>query len=203
MDSINRYTCEQGSNAWHELRCGRITASRFKDMMAGKSTATYKKLINVCAAEIVSEIVEESYTNDTMQRGIDLEPEAADAFSECFELDLGEVGFVTNDDYWPEFFGVSPDRLVLGVNELVEIKCPLMNTHVEYLKAKKLPSVYKYQVHGQMLITGAEAVHFFCYYPGLKSFHIKVERDEAILDEMKKRMGEVVQEVMEVVKLLK
>ena len=45
--------CEQNSDAWMQARCGRVTASRFKDLLAkgeGKMRARY---LHDLAAEIM------------------------------------------------------------------------------------------------------------------------------------------------------
>ena len=48
------YNIEQGSEAWFAARCGRVTGTRFKDLVSGESTDTYKKLVTNLACEIIT-----------------------------------------------------------------------------------------------------------------------------------------------------
>lgn len=202
MGNIEIHNVEQGSEAWHQLRCGRITASKFKDLMAGLDTATYKGLINNVVGEILSETTDETYSNAIMERGIELEPEAALFYSEIKEIEIKEIGFVTNHDIHSEYIGVSPDRVLPEVNGILEIKCPLMKTHVDYLTKGKLPNEYKWQVQGQLLITGAKYCDFMSYYPGIKPFILTVYPDDKMQTQLKERIELSVSEIKKTVKYI-
>lgn len=200
MDKLTIYDIEQGSEAWHDLRCGRFTASKYGALMAGKSTTTYIGLINDTVGQILSGEAEEGYTNEDMQRGIDLEPDAASFYSEIKDVELEEVGFITNESIHPEYVGVSPDRMI-GKN-LLEIKCPKAKTHIGYLRAKKLPTVYKWQVQGQLLVTGADWCDFMSYYPNIDPFIIRVYPDKDMQKELIERINESVEEVKQILIIL-
>ena len=66
----------QRSPEWFALRAAKITASNFDKLFMGKSTKGYQDLINTVAYEKITGDVPESYENDWMRRGNDLEPEA-------------------------------------------------------------------------------------------------------------------------------
>lgn len=195
MGNVEIYNVEQGSNAWHELRIGRITGSRFSDLMAGESTATYKGLVYEMIGQILSETTEESYSNQYMERGKELEPEARQFYEEQNDLIVEEVGFVTNLDIYPEYIGVSPDGVI--DKGLLEIKCPIMKTHIGYLESSKLPNTYKWQVQGQLLITGQEFCDFMSYYPGIKPFVITVEPDKEMHEQLLERINKTVNIIQE------
>jgi len=201
-NNLNIYHCEQGSEQWHDLRCGRITASKFKDMMAGLSTIGFKNLMFNTAGEIISREVEPSFTNDAMQRGIDLEPEARMFYEEINGIDVNEVGFVTNADIHPEYIGVSPDGMIESENGLLEIKCPKMHTHMAYTVNDRLPNEYKWQVQGQLLITGAEYCDFMSYYPNIKPFIKRVLPDLEMHKEMLTRMELSIEEVKRIIDII-
>ena len=60
------HDCEQRSDEWYAARLGKMTASRFKDVMAkgqGKSRHSYMLQI---AAERLSNLPQESYSNANM-----------------------------------------------------------------------------------------------------------------------------------------
>lgn len=190
-----KHMMEQGSEAWHQLRLGRFTGTRIKNLMSAKTTVGYKDAIIDVATEIISGEIEDSYTNDIMQRGIDLEPQARKHYEEIFECKVDEVGFCEiEDETYSEWSGVSPDGLI-GEVGMLEIKCPKAKTLFGYIKAGKLPAVYKWQVQSQLFITGREWCDFMAYYPGLKPFIIRVLPDlimhDAIVHELNVAIDEV------------
>ena len=188
---------KQGSEAWFEHRLGRITASKFAVAMSGESTKGLKELVEETAAEIVSMQIEESYSNAIMERGIELEPFAAKEYENIFDVKVEEVGIFIPDksDTLHEWVGVSPDRQI-GESGLLEIKCPLRKTHWGYIKDNKLPNAYKWQVQGQLFISGMEYCDFMSYYPGMKPFIIRVFPDA----EMHKKMRDRFEFIIELVK---
>lgn len=188
--------CEQGSAAWFAERCGKLTASKFAKLMSGKSTAGYKDLITEVAGEIITGEVEESYTNAAMERGKELEPEAREEF-ERIAFPVQQVGFCLPDDEGlAEWVGVSPDGL-LPMGAPLEIKCPMRKTHLEYIKKNTLPNLYKWQVQGHLLVTGAPYAYFMSYYPNMKPFIIRVDKDSKMIQELQDRIGEAIVDIGE------
>jgi hypothetical protein len=167
---------EQGSEAWHELKLGRFSGTRLGNIQSGKSTASYQNTIAEVAAEIITQSKEDSYVNADMERGIDLEPEAAKEYELITGYSIKEVGFIEPENDLAEWTGISPDRLVED-NGGLEIKCPKVNTHFNYIKAGKLPNTYKWQVQGALWVTKLEWWDFMSYYPKLKPFIIRVYPD--------------------------
>ncbi len=170
---------EQGSEEWAAIRKGRPTASRFSDIITAtglpsKSQEPYiRELIAECFCPDFSSWAGNIYTD----RGVELEPEAREAFAKEVGLSLDQVGFVIGDD---GACGCSPDSLVMeGMIPLagVEIKCPTPKMHVGYVLDGVLPDAYKQQVHASMAITGLHTWHFWSYFPGLKPLHVVVIRD--------------------------
>jgi len=178
----------QGTEQWFEHRLGRITASKFYTAMSGESTKGFKDLIEEIAAEIISGEIEEGFTNSDMERGIDLEPYAAYEYENIFGVKLSEAGICIPDesDILHEWIGVSPDRFIED-DGLLEIKCPKRKTHWGYIKDNKLPNAYKWQVQGQLLVTGKDYCDFMSYYPSLKPFIIRVYPDIDMHNQMIKR----------------
>ena len=144
-----KYNIEQGSEAWFEARCGRVTGTRFKALVAGESTQAYKDLIADIVCEIITGRMEETYQNAAMEHGIETEPIARAEYETLFDIEVEQVGFIIpeEDNKYHEWIGISPDGMT--DEGLLEIKCPKMKTHLRYITANKLPSEYKYQVQGQ------------------------------------------------------
>lgn len=189
---------EQGSEAWFETRRGRITASQFKQVMSATSTKGYKDLIVQTAGEILSGTIEETYTNDIMQRGIDLEPEARESY-EIIKGDVEQIGFCIpdEDDLLHDWIGVSPDGIFQ--DGVLEIKCPLMKTHLNYIERGDLPTDYKWQVHGQLMVTESLFCDFMSYYPNLKPFIIRVMYDEGMVNDLRGRLLSAVEDIKTVI----
>ena len=93
------------------------------------------------------------------------------------DVTVQEVGFHMHDDH---DIGCSPDGLFADTG--VEIKCPKANTHVRYMRSKKLPSEYLQQVQGTMYVMNLERYYFMSYHPDLKPIIIEVKRDNELID---------------------
>lgn len=197
-----KYNIEQGSEAWHDIRTGKFTASIFSDVVAGESTDTYKKLIISIAGQIISGISEPTYSNADMERGIELEPFAAIQYEEIMQgLDVVKCGFISPDDeLLSKWVGVSPDRLV-GDDGGLEIKCPRMVTHLNYIKANRLPNEYKWQVQGSLFVTGLDWWDFMSFYPNMKPFLIRVYPDLEMHDTLDKRLRKAIEDVQKEIEI--
>lgn len=173
---------QQNTEEWLRLRLGKFTASMFKDIMAKDTTAGYSNVIYQAVYERLTGEITENYTNEWMERGKELEPEAR----LWYELNYNEVsngGFFCDD-----WVGASPDGLI-GADGLIEIKCPKPSTHIQYLMDNELPSIYRWQVQGQLYVTDRKWCDFVSYHPKLKPLIIRVNRDEQIITELRKKLS--------------
>jgi putative phage-type endonuclease len=195
---IIHHNIEQNTEDWHNLRMGKFTASMFKDCFAAKSTAAYKNAINDVVFQILTGEVEESYSNAIMQRGHEIEPLAADYYELLTFSEVKEAGFWE----YNEFIGASPDRLV-NDDGILEIKSPKGTTLIELYETMKLPPVYYWQVHGQLMCTGRQWCDFISFHPSLKPIIIRIERDEAVIKELETKLFECVEIVKQKVELIK
>ena len=191
---------DQNSENWNGLRLGKFTASSFSDLFMDKKTQGYQKAIIKVAYEIVTGESEEIYSNKWMQRGHEKEPIAVANYERFSFNDSLAGGFFE----YNEFVGASPDRRLVNENGGCEFKCPSHQVYHEYLKKQALPSIYYWQVHGQILCTGWDFVDFMPYSsPKLKQILIRVYRDEKILDQLKWKLDECIIEVKEMINLIK
>jgi len=189
------HNIEQGSEAWFAARCGRVTGTRFKSLVSGENTGGYKDLVSNIACEIITGKMEETYSNATMEKGIETEPIARAEYERIFETGVKTVGFITPDaDYkYSEWIGISPDGMI--ENGILEIKCPLMKTHLGYIQDNKLPTDYRYQVQGQLFVTGLECCHFMSFVEGMKPFIIPVYPDLELFKIFEARLDDLIIEV--------
>ena len=171
---------EQRTEEWKQVRKGSIGGTRVKTVMAKNNLPLIDELI----AEKHSDLIEETFVNDAMQRGIDLEPFAIKEFEDRTEMKVDSFGLVTND----QFIGchLSPDGLILDGSGVplsgVEVKCPSTKKHVEYIRTNRIPAEYKYQIYHYFTICETiESVYFVSYDPRfeVRPFHvIKITREE-------------------------
>ena len=198
IDSTQILYCEQGSSEWHKVRLGKITASRFDNVLCkGQSRQAY--LIEL-AAERLSGIPQESYTNAAMEWGSEQEPFARELY-ESLNGDtlIGQVGFIKYDDY----IGCSPDGLI-GLDGTLEIKCPNTSTHITYILKDKLPSKYIPQIQGGLWITERQWCDFVSFDPRIKrKIHIiRVERDDKYIKVLEAAVEQFKTELIETVNKL-
>lgn len=189
----------QGSEEWHALRCGRVTASRVADVVAktksgwGASRANY-------AAELIAERLTgepaERFTNAAMQWGTDHEPDARAAYEFFRDAAVVEIGFVDHPSI--AMTGASPDGLV-GEDGLVEIKCPNTATHLDTLLSQTVPAKYVTQMLWQMACTGRKWCDFVSFDPRLPEsmsmFVKRVERDDKRIAELEAEVAAFLEEI--------
>lgn len=193
-----QYKVEQNSDEWFALRRGKFTASTFKDLFMGKETQGYKDAIYKVAFERLTNTSPESFTNEYIQRGTELEPEARAWYEFEKNVEVIKAGFFEYNDW----IGASPDGLI-GEDGLLEIKCPKYSTMMDYLIKKELPKTYYYQVHGQLLVTDRQWCDFIAYHPSLPKFVLRVERKRKIDDEILDKLFEAIKKAETIINKLK
>lgn len=193
---------EQCSQEWFAARLGRPSASQFDKIITtkGERSKQRTKYMYQLAGERISGAREESYTNAAMQRGTEMEPEARSLYELLHDVQVDQVGMCYKDE--ARLFSCSPDGLV-GDNGGLEIKCPSMAVHIEYLIGGKLPTDYFQQVHGSLLITGREWWDFASYYPGIKPLIVRVYPDEKFLAALESELILFCEELADVVEKIK
>jgi hypothetical protein len=163
--------------------------------VAGESTATHKDLVTNIACEIIThKAEEEKYSNANMEHGKETEPIARTEYESLFDVEVKQVGFIIPDEdhKYHDWIGISPDGMTDG---LIEIKCPLARTHFEYIEGGKLPSEYRYQVQGQLFVTGLPYCDFVSYVEGMKLFMVRVYPDAKLFKEFERRLDILIEQV--------
>lgn len=174
------HDCIQGSAEWLKLRAGIPTASEFHRLVSPK----WKIRTGDGPNTFMCEKLAEKWTGmplpqtggfGALEQGTILEEEALPFYSLTTGREVNRVGFITTDD---GRIGCSPDGLMTGGG--IEIKCPMAHTHVAYLLDGVVPDDYLAQVHGAMLVTGAESWEFMSYRRNFPPLHVTVKRDDEI-----------------------
>lgn len=169
----------QGSPEWWKARRGIPTGSQFSRIITAKK-GDYATGSKHYQAELIAEALgwQSGFqgTPDT-QRGNLMESEALRWLAFEHGIKTRECGFFISDC---ERYGASPDGIVVGGIEPVEVKCPALNTFLKWRADGELPDDHKAQCHGEMILTGADKCYFIAYadHEQLDNWLIVVERDE-------------------------
>lgn len=193
----------QGSEEWHCARAGKVTASRIADVLAkGRSGAS-----SITRAAYMGELLAETLTgqpanafegNADTERGIELEPQARAAYELAKGSMVAPVGLVIHPRI--DRSGASPDGLT-DDDGLLEIKCPRIHTHLEYLLDGKPPSKYLPQMAWQAACTERAWVDFVSYCPSmppdLRLFVVRYEPEAEYMQEIETAVVEFIRELDE------
>lgn len=183
----------QGSDAWKQLRLGRVTASRVADVVAKTKTGVSAMRGNYMAqliCERLTGVVADSYVSAAMANGTETEPEARAAYCFYQGADVQEVAFILHPKI--EQAGCSPDGLI-GDKGMVEIKSPQPAAHLETLLDQAVPTKYLTQIMWQLACTGRAWCDYVSYNPSfpehMRLFIKRVERDDARIHELEKEVA--------------
>jgi hypothetical protein len=185
----------QRTPEWFAVRCGKVTASRINDVLDQLKTGSGEKVTRRnYRRELVLERrwgtpQDSGYISYAMQKGIDNEATARDAYAFDAGIAIEEIGFVQHPTI--EHAGASPDGLV-GSDGLVELKCPEANNMFEMLTKRPLDAKYRNQVLWQMAcMPERQWCDVVFYREGIPVIEkVRVERDNekiAMLERMVKQ----------------
>ena len=198
---------EQGTEAWHQQRLGKATASRIADIVAKTKTGWGASRANY-AAELVCERLTgtrtEGFTNAAMAFGTENEPFARTAYEFRHDVTVDLASFI--DHPCIEMSGASPDGFV-GADGLIEIKVPNSATHIQTLLAGTIPEKYRLQMAWQMACTGRQYCDFVSFDPRLpeemKLFVCRFERDDILIGQLEREVEIFLGEVDDTIKRLR
>jgi len=191
----------QRTPEWYALRLGRPTASNFDKIVTASTgklsmsstdkTKPAGKVVDYACLLIAERLTGESQSLPldsipAIARGRALEPDAISLYEYVEEVETRPVGFVTTDD---GLVGASPDRLIVGAPAGLEIKCPLLHTHIGYW-ATGLGTDYRAQVQGSLFVCEAERWDFNSYHPQMERFKLRTYRDDAYIQNLAQALAD-------------
>jgi hypothetical protein len=169
----------QGTDAWHKLRLGRLTASSMNAVMSAKTLKPTKAeghLFDLLAQRITGH-VEPQFISDDMLRGQADEIEARALYARHY-APVTELGFITRD--FDDFtLGYSPDGLV-GDDGLIECKSRRQKYQTETIIAGAVPIEHVLQCQAGLLISGRQWLDYVSYCAGMPMAVIRVWPDETV-----------------------
>lgn len=167
---------------WFNSRAGVATSSNFDKLITptGKPSAQADSYANLLVAELIlGRSLQREFSTWALEWGETYEAEAVALYQFETGLDVRDGGFFTNDAMT---YGASPDARCFEGDVMVglaEIKCPENPAnHIEFLIMDAMNPKYTPQVQGQLLVSGAEWVDWFSFYPEMPPARIRTYRDE-------------------------
>jgi len=154
---------KQGSLEWLEMKYQKIGGTLSKGLFVDSDTLF---------VDLLSQNIEEfepvdSYENEHMERGSDLEPFAFEYITTYTGINFGTTGWLQSSE--SKILGISPDGISDCEEYSVEIKCLSRKEHTKILLANEVP---KEKI--------PQNVHYFTVNPKLKKHWFIAFRPESI-----------------------
>jgi predicted phage-related endonuclease len=157
---------DPSSPAWVAARVGRLTGSRFGDAIAkqknGKWAASRENLLFDLLAERLTGVAKDHFVTPAMEWGLLNESPAVELLEVRTGILFDKAGFCLHPTI--EHFGATPDRFI-GIDGVLEVKCPTTKTHLQYLMNKTVPVEYQPQMMAEIVCTGRKWARFASFDP--------------------------------------
>lgn len=203
----------QRSADWFKARLGKLTGSRANDMLSrlkdGRTEGAGRRNLRtqLILERITQKNHESTYQSDAMRQGIEREADAIALYEALAGKIVSRSGFLCHTGLMA---GCSLDGYVGDYDGIVEAKCPIPATHLEYLRTGIVPKEYHDQVLHGLWMTGAQWCDWLSWNPDfpepLQTKMVRVVRDEtqirAYEHEVKVFLAEIETGVAEVTRML-
>jgi hypothetical protein len=231
---------EQGSQMWTDIRAGRFTSSEMWKLMlsgtremteaelkarpkTGKGSKTKFVEDPACLSDqtityIYSKVAEsltgqaaEPVNSQATRWGDDMEPFAAEYFREKTGLDYDIISFVPFGDH----AGGSPDRVIKGTKDILEIKCPFNSANqIHYLMLtdqwdlKRQHPEHYWQCMSNLLFMDAPICHFVTYDHRMKDekeklFYLPIKPVSEDFERIVKKLEVAITEKLAILKIIR
>lgn len=184
MRRFEEIYCAQRSPEWLQARCGRLTSTGAAAMLTRVKSGDYGAGRRHLQTQLVLERLtgkpqDSGWLSKAMQDGIDREPDALLMYEAITGQIVERTGFLRHTELMA---GASLDGHLGNFEVIVEAKCPMAATHLEYLRTGKVPGNYLAQITHQLWVTGAHSCDWLSYHPdfpdALQVQIVQVHRNE-------------------------
>lgn len=186
---MKTFKFKNDNEGWMNIRLGKSTGSRAKDMLPGRDGGIKKGWWELVAERLIGSAAIDD-EEKAMDRGTRLEPEAIARFAketgkklDSFLLEKeNKVIWARDDD---ESIAVSPDAII-GKTAAVEAKCLNAASHIEARVTGKIPkntAGYEEQATQYFCVNDNLKTLYFVFYDprfptGLDFFYIEIKRKD-------------------------
>ena len=197
----------QNTEEWEQLRVGKYTSSQFPKICANMGKAfgnPAKDYARKIALERVTGKKDSTsrFYNSHMQRGHELESEAAYYYGMETMFDVMNGGFYEHNS---GLHGGSPDGLIGFNGNMIEIKSVITNTQWDRIEKNNYDTAYKWQIQGNLHLSGGEWCDFISFCPEFKPrplFIKRVYRDEEMINNLVDRLSQFEELVQKYIKMI-
>ncbi len=170
---------EQGTEEWHAIRRGIVTASTIGRLITTRtlkpaSNDTSRALTEQLVAERITGWTDPVWVSDDMLRGQMDEPVARDLYAEHF-APVEELGFMVREEDGYRI-GYSPDGLV-GDDGLIEIKSRRPKKHLATILADAVPTENMAQIQTGLFVSGRSWCDYISFSGGMPLWVKRVHPD--------------------------
>lgn len=192
---------DQGSDEWKKIRAGIPTSSMFHAVLAsgkggGESKGRRTYMLKL-AGEILTGEPMESYTNDHMEHGKEIEDEIRKLYAFQTDADVERVGFIKNGKK-----GCSPDGLV-GKKKMLEIKRTMPHLLIDIHLRQEFPPGHLAQCQGNLWVAEREEIDIAIGYTKMPLYVQTIRRDETYIAALAKAVDEFNAELAYVVQQMR
>ena len=166
---------EQGTDEWRAWRHKGIGASDAPTIMGENHFKSAAQLLKE-----KREPARESFQNEAMARGIQLEPEARRRYIVKTGRDVRPACLQSTRHDW---LRASLDGFAINHGSVVEIKCG-QSVYRKASQSRSVPGYYYGQMQHILTVTGLDSLDFWCYWPGCSELLLPVERDNAYIERL-------------------
>lgn len=160
---INHNYIEQNSIEWHEIKWRKIGGTLSKGLFIDSETL----FLEILSQHIEEFDMIESFENEHMQRGKELEPFAFEYISKYTGIDFLKTGWLECEEN--SLLGISPDGISECEKFATEIKCLSRKEHTKLLIESELSKDKLCQI-----------IHYFTVNPKLEKLYFIAFRPESI-----------------------
>lgn len=195
-------TAEQGTQAWHDARAGHATASRFRDIIAGKGAR--EAYLYELVGERLANAAKREHSSKTMEWGHVNEPLAREEYKIRTGNLVELTGFAVHSRIM--WLGASSDGLV-DKDGATEIKSPFNSGIHARTLAKGMPEDHVWQTQGNLLVLERQWIDFCSYDPHFDSpynlYIQRIERNDSIIKHLTAEIKSFLNDVSIAVKDIK
>jgi len=192
---------DQKSPEWMAARAGNPGASSISKIItnSGEISKQRTEYLYQLAGEKITGKCEEGFQSQAMINGTEREAAARALFEMIYGVEVRQAALIYKDEF--KLFHCSPDGLV-GDNAILELKNPMLKTHVKYLIEGKLPADYFGQCMMSLYVTERELCYFMSAYEGMPPFILEVRRDERYIALLAKALDDFAADLIKTVRKL-
>jgi hypothetical protein len=190
----------QQNEEWFLRRIGKVTGSRFGDVIAIGKNGSFLKSRETAITEITLELLTGQpgpmWTSKATDWGNEQEPFARMAYEAATGAFVEEVGFIDHPTILQ--CGASPDGLIEADGGF-EAKSPYTPAVHMATLLYGMPAEHMAQCQGGMFVTGRQWWDFVSWHPafpeGMKLYIQRIERDQKFIDAMEMHIVSAIKEI--------